>query len=161
MTYGNGATTAYTYNDARGFLSRVLTSNGATTLQDLNYARDVRGQISAVTSPQAGKSWNYGYDALDRLTSASNVNTPAETVSYAYDDADNMLYNSSLCAANPNMVYPTQGATSIRPHAPTSICGTSVTYDANGNTLSYDVDGSGPIPPRTLVSCQVIVPRIV
>ena len=35
------------------------------------------------------------------------------------------------------------------PHAPTSICGTAVTYDANGNTTSYDADGSGPIQPRT------------
>ena len=72
-------------------------------------------------------------------------------MSYAYDDADNMVFNSALCAANPNMVYPTQGTTSVRPHAPTSICDTAVTYDANGNTLSYDVDGAGPILPRTLV----------
>lgn len=54
-----------------------------------------------------------------------------------------MVFNSGLCASNPNFVYPTQGATAVRPHAPTSICGTAVTYDANGNTLSYDVDGPG------------------
>ncbi len=37
-----------------------------------------------------------------------------------------------------------------RPHAPTSICGTAVSYDANGNTTAYDADGSaGPIQPRT------------
>ena len=35
-----------------------------------------------------------------------------------------------------------------RPHAPTSICGTPVTYDANGNTLTYDADGAGAIQPR-------------
>jgi hypothetical protein len=28
--------------------------------------------------------------------------------------------------------------------------GTPVTYDANGNTLIYDVDGAGSKPPRTL-----------
>ncbi len=33
-------------------------------------------------------------------------------------------------------------------HAPTSICGTSVSHDANRNTTSYDVDGSGPLLPR-------------
>ena len=33
-------------------------------------------------------------------------------------------------------------------HVPTSICGTPVTYDANGNTLTYDVDGTGPLQPR-------------
>jgi hypothetical protein len=53
-------------------------------------------------------------------------------------------------AANPNLVYPTQGATAVRPHAPTSICGTAVSYDANGNTLSYDVDGAGPEASRSL-----------
>ena len=40
ITYGNGATSAYTYNDARGFLTRVLTANGATTLIDQTYARN-------------------------------------------------------------------------------------------------------------------------
>jgi RHS repeat-associated protein len=43
-----------------------------------------------------------------------------------------------------NILYPAQGAGSVRPHAPTSICGVSASYDANGNTTSYDVDGTGP-----------------
>jgi hypothetical protein len=60
-----------------------------------------------------------------------------------------MVFNSGLCATNPNMVYPSPGATAVRPHAPTSICGTAVTYDANGNTLSYDADGAGSLQPRT------------
>ena len=39
-------------------------------------------------------------------------------------------------------------SSSAHPHAPTSTCGTPVTYDANGNTTSYDADGSGPVQPR-------------
>ena len=35
-------------------------------------------------------------------------------------------------------------------HAPVSICGSAVSYDANGNILSYDVDGSGPQLPRSI-----------
>ena len=35
-------------------------------------------------------------------------------------------------------------------HAPNCISGTPVTYDANGNTTGYDVDGAGPIQPRSL-----------
>jgi RHS repeat-associated protein len=73
---------------------------------------------------------------------------PADSRSFAYDDADNMVWNSGLCSANPNMVYPTVGQS--HPHAPNSICGTAVAYDANGNTTSYDTDGSGPKLPRTL-----------
>ena len=36
----------------------------------------------------------------------------------------------------------------IKPPCATAICGTSVTYDANGNTTAYDADGAGPILPR-------------
>jgi RHS repeat-associated protein len=148
ITYGNGATSTYSYNDQRGFLTRVLSTNGATTLLDQTYTRNAKGMITATTAPDVGRSWTYGYDALDRLISADNQNGTADDATYAYDDTDNMVFNSKLCAANPNMAYPAQGATSVRPHAPTSICGTAVTYDANGNTINYDVDGAGPLLPR-------------
>ena len=48
------------------------------------------------------------------------------------------------------MAYPAQGPASVRPHAPVSICGSPVSYDANGNTLSYDSDGAGAGSPRSL-----------
>jgi hypothetical protein len=67
---------------------------------------------------------------LDRLITATNSLTPSETRSFAYDAADNMVRNSGLCAATPNLVYPAQGATSGRPHAPATICGATVAYDA-------------------------------
>jgi YD repeat-containing protein len=75
--------------------------------------------ITATTSPDVGRSWTYGYDGLDRLISADNQNGTADDATYAYDDADNMVFNSKLCAANPNMVYPTQGVGSgitVTPH---------------------------------------------
>jgi YD repeat-containing protein len=121
----------------------------ATTLLDQNYTRNAKGMITATTSPDVGRSWVYGYDGLDRLISADNQNGTADDATYAYDDADNMVFNSKLCAANPNLVYPAQGVASGHPHAPNSICGTAVTYDANGNTTSYDVDGTGPLLPRS------------
>jgi YD repeat-containing protein len=105
--------------------------------------------ITATTSPDVGRSWVYGYDGLDRLISADNQNGVGDDATYAYDDADNMVFNSKLCAANPNLVYPAQGVASGHPHAPNSICGTTVTYHANGNTTSYDVDGAGPLLPRS------------
>ncbi len=50
------------------------------------------------------------------------------------------------------MSYPTPtlspGLASTHPHAPNTICGVGVTYDANGNTTYYDADGAGPIQPR-------------
>jgi RHS repeat-associated protein len=111
MVNGNGVATTYTYNAQRGFLSRIQTLNGATNLLDLTYARNNKGLITGVTSPDLGRSWTYGYDALDRLISADNLNGTSDDRSFAYDDVDNMIYNSVLCAgsaAAPNMIYPAQ-----------------------------------------------------
>ena len=109
ITYGNGVTTAFTYNAARGFLTRVLSSNGATTLFDQTYTRNSKGLITAIASPDASRSWTYGYDGLDRLILADNANGTADDRAYAYDGTDNLIYNSGLCAgsaASPNLVYP-------------------------------------------------------
>jgi RHS repeat-associated protein len=111
--------------------------------------RNPRGLITQITSPTLGNGWTYGYDGLDRLIAADNDNGVLDDRQYAYDDADNLIYNSGLCAGNPNLLYPAAGQP--RPHAPTSICAAPVSYDANGNTLSYDGDGAGPILPRSLI----------
>jgi YD repeat-containing protein len=37
ITYGNGVTSTYGYNDARGFVTRIMATNGATTLMDQTY----------------------------------------------------------------------------------------------------------------------------
>ena len=89
---------------------------------------------------------DYAYDTLDRLGSANVNNWSAGSGVYAYDDAGNMTYNSSLCAgsiSSPNISYPAQGVSSGHPHGPTAICGRPVTYDANGNITGYDPDGAG------------------
>ncbi|WP_421694489.1 hypothetical protein [Aestuariivirga sp.] len=125
----------------------MLTQRSTATLLDLTYTRNAKGLITAIAPPNATRAWAYTYDGIDRLTLADNQTDNSLDRSYGYDDADNMTYNSGLCAANPNLVY----AAGAHPHAPTSICGTAVTYDANGNTLSYDPDGSaGAIQPRTI-----------
>jgi RHS repeat-associated protein len=149
IIYGNGVTSTYSYNNARGFLTRVMSVNGAVTIFDQTYTRNAKGLITAIASPDAGRSWIYGYDGLDRLISADNQNGTTDDSTYAYDDADNVIYNSKLCAANPNMVYPIAGQ--AHPHAPNSICGSAVAYDANGNTTGYDLDGAGPLTPRYVI----------
>ena len=66
-----------------------------------DHTRNTKGMITAITSPDATRSWTYGYDALDRLITADNANGTGDDRAYAYDDADNMVFNSGLCAANP------------------------------------------------------------
>ncbi|MEQ1518746.1 MAG: discoidin domain-containing protein, partial [Usitatibacteraceae bacterium] len=83
-------------------------------LIDQTYTRNSKGMITAIASPDASRSWTYGYDGLDRLILADNAAEPAPGLdpgdrAYAYDDTDNLIYNSGLCAgsaASPNLVYP-------------------------------------------------------
>lgn len=147
ITYGGGISTSFGYNDARGFLTRVQTRKDGQALLDLSYTRDARGLVTAISSPDPSRAWVYGYDRLDRLVSADNLGGTAEDRTYAYDDVDNLIGNSALCGGA-GVVYPAAG--SPRPHAPVSICGAPVTYDANGNTLSYDPDGPGPLERRSI-----------
>jgi RHS repeat-associated protein len=150
ITYGNGAVATYAHSATRGWMDSVTAVNAGLTQLQQTYTRNQKGMIISVTSPTTGMSWTYAYDGLDRLVSADGFGS-ADDRAYAYDAADNMVWNSGLCAQNPNMVYPAPGATAIRPHAPTSICGAAVTYDANGNTLAYDADGAGVKPARSFV----------
>jgi RHS repeat-associated protein len=151
----NSSTQGYFYDTNRGFLANTYMSRAGVTVMDQTYTRNAKGMITRIAAKSSGaadlaRSWSYSYDGLDRLYYADNDNGTADDRWYGYDAADNMILNSGLCAGNPNMAYPTQAAYSGHPHAPNSICGSPVAYDANGNTLSYDVDGPGPLLPRSL-----------
>jgi YD repeat-containing protein len=150
ITHGNGTSTAYAYSPERSFLTRVTTTPVTGQGLDLVYARDLKGRITSVDSSVNVEDWAYSYDALSRLTLADNLGDNAQDRWFNHDLADNLIFNSAIgCGAWPqNIAYPAQGVWTGRPHAPTAICGTPVTYDANGNTLSYDADGAGPEPLR-------------
>jgi YD repeat-containing protein len=51
ITYGDGTSTQYTYNDQRGLLKRALNTRSATTLLDQSYTRNAPGMITSITSP--------------------------------------------------------------------------------------------------------------
>ena len=54
-----------------------------------------------------------------------------------------MVFNSALCSGSSNnLAYPAQGVGAVRPHAPSSVCSVAVTYDANGNTIGIDNNGT-------------------
>jgi hypothetical protein len=167
VIYGNGAVTAYAYDDVassfqsvtnyipwhRGMLRSVTAtdSSGVVRLkQSYNYFWT--GRIAGIDdqTPANTGDWSYGYDGLWRLISATNTGTAGNTRLFSYNDADSMTRNSGLCAMNPNITYATAsivGRVAVTgaggPHAPSSICGVAPAYDKNGNTLSYDGDGTG------------------
>ena len=72
-----------------------------------------QGPDTASTTPDATRSWTNGYDLLDRLITADNANGTAVDQTYAYDDADNMIYNTGLCAAQPDRRTPHRRATAV------------------------------------------------
>ena len=119
------------------------------TLQNLTYTRDGRGRITDVASTASttppsdvsGESWHYGYDDLDRLTSADNVNNNGLDQTFQYDAVGNMTANSAVGTYS----YPAAGTS--HPHAVSGIAngplgGQTFAYDANGSMTCQA--GSGP-----------------
>jgi RHS repeat-associated protein len=139
ITRANAVNSTLTYSPQRGWLTALNTAKGATVIQDYGYTRDALGRITAVTSTQAGESWAYGYDDLDRLLSADNTTDNTLDQAWSYDSVDNMLTNSRVGSYS----YPAPG--SARPHAVSGVSGgplgsQSFAYDANGNMTGQGGD---------------------
>ncbi|WP_237155615.1 RHS repeat-associated core domain-containing protein, partial [Oryzibacter oryziterrae] len=148
VAYANGVTTNFSYDPKRRWVASIITAKGTTTLRKVDYTRDDAGRVLTQAVTGEPDSWSYTYDALDRLTSASNtVSTAAnEDRNYGYDDAGNMIAQSYVG----RYVYPAPSATATRPHAVTTITHFSDTnkvrgyaYDANGNLTKVTIfDGT-------------------
>lgn len=73
-TYGNGLTRLLP-RDLDGRLTWASTRNGSTSLQSLGYLFNANDGITKITNGiNSALTQTYGYDALDRLTSASASN---------------------------------------------------------------------------------------
>ncbi|WP_164997933.1 hypothetical protein [Methanolobus psychrotolerans] len=79
----NGVVTNYTYDSQKLLLDRIYTQN----LQDLNYDFDNVGNILEIEDNVLSSVKTYGYDDLDRLTSAGmSVNSvPTYQRDFTYD----------------------------------------------------------------------------
>jgi RHS repeat-associated protein len=91
VTYGNGEVTSYTY-DSMSRPKTITTSLGSTKELSLTYSYDGTGNVVSINSE------TFGYDALNRLTSATGS---WGTTTYSYDAAGNMAQeqNSSSSTA--------------------------------------------------------------
>jgi RHS repeat-associated protein len=81
ITYGDGEATAYSY-DSMSRPTSIVTSQGSTQELSLSYKYDDTSNVVSINSE------SFGYDALDRLTSATG---PWGTTTYSYDAAGNMV----------------------------------------------------------------------
>lgn len=129
--YANGVTTSFAYSLPRGWLDQVTTTKAGSTLFQSVYQHDAGGRISSVTTTGTApavpsESWSYTYDDLDRLITADNSDD-ARDQSFTYDNA------GSLTSATGVGTYTYPAPTAPRPHAPVTINGEPISWDAGGN----------------------------
>lgn len=148
VTYGNGVTGAFTYNDHLRLASLSYTS-GSSTLLNLTYGYGINdnGQIASITDSRgAAYSTTYTYDALSRLATAqTNDLTAANTwcLNWNYDRYGNRLAQSGCGGTLQNVFLP---QLTVDP-ATNRINSTGYAYEPNGNmtadpnhTYKYDAD---------------------
>jgi RHS repeat-associated protein len=124
---GNGKNTYYTYDPSNFRLTGLSTSG----LQNLTYAYDNVGNITAITDSLKAGSQSFGYDDLDRLTSASGGAVPSFDHTYAYNAIGNVTTTGSR----------SWGSTVESSSYPFS---TSLKLDNQGNPhISYSSTGAG------------------
>ncbi|MDF0584162.1 RHS repeat domain-containing protein [Bradyrhizobium yuanmingense] len=127
QTAGNGVVTERSYDANNGRLS-TITAGNAGAVRSYTYTYDALGNMLNRADANGGISESFGYDALNRLTSAT---IGAATKTFAYDGIGNLLSKSDVGTYS----YPAAGQP--RPHGVTSISGGTLsatfTYDPNGN----------------------------
>jgi RHS repeat-associated protein len=123
-TWGDGTTVTRSFN-GDGLISQIVTA-GVT----LGYSFDNANRITGISdSSNSALTWTYGYDPLDRLTSAT---TSAITDGWTYDANGNRLTQTgttpitfSVSSTNNQLTATTGGL--VRSYA----------YDAAGHVQSY------------------------
>src|SRR6266446_8495743 len=122
----NGVAATYTYDDLDR-LTRLKDAKGNTVIADNNYQYNSANQI--IQNIDQSGTHSYGYDAVDRLTTATYTGTPNE--SYAYDGVGNRT-TSHRSATYGYQPFNRLTATSTA----------SYLYNNNGNMISK-TEGSG------------------
>jgi RHS repeat-associated protein len=122
-TRGDGVTVSRVY-DGDGNITQISTDSQRT----LTY--DDASRITGISDTAAGiSSWTYGYDALDRLTGASNGTI---TNAWTYDANGNRLTETGSSPSTYSIANASNQITQI-----TGALARMYTYDAAGNTTSY------------------------
>lgn len=148
LTWGNGLTTDYAYND-KGLLVNIATqahdtdNNVINSVQNLAYQYDMQGNITDIVRvDQQAETQTFGYDDLNRLTIETRGN---KTQSYNYDAVGNRL-SRDISVDNTNSENSYQYLASA--NQLTAINQQPLHYDERGNLIadnngqrgfSYDV----------------------
>ena len=150
-TAANSVVTNQNFNADTGTLAAICatpdagTCDGATA--NFSYSWDTIGRLTARSDTFEGYTENFCYDNLNRLThyaigtSCTSAGSGYTAKTVAYDALGDITSKSDVGTYS----YPASGASSVQPHAVSSITGTvngvvnpTFTYDANGNMTAGD-----------------------
>ncbi len=124
-TWGNGSRTTRSFN-TDGLISQIVTA-GTT----LGYSYDNANRITGITdSSNSALSWTYGYDALDRVTSATTTNV---TDGWTYDANGNRLTQTGTTATT----FSVNSTNNQLSSSSGSLARPIYVYDAAGHTQAY------------------------
>ncbi|HKO55578.1 MAG TPA: hypothetical protein VJ276_06830 [Thermoanaerobaculia bacterium] len=131
LTYGNGTTKTMTY-DARYRPTENKLTGPSGTIADYLYATDAAGNITRIhdaLSPPYDR--DFGYDDLNRLTSAATGSSLWGSGAYSYDAMGNLLSLTLGTSRSATFAY-----------AGTTPKLTSVTEDGSARAITYDAAGN-------------------
>ena len=137
-TYGNGVTTARTFDAATGRATGIGTAQGTTAFQDETYAWRSDGLLGR--RAKGADREDFAYDLLGRLTGAEayldGSRTAGRTLAYGYDALGNLTSKTSDAAGDADAASYAYGTGST---APTRLA--SAVLGGRATTFAYDADG--------------------
>ena len=147
LSFSNGTVETRTYSAERGWLMRVEVEKGASLLLNTRLQRSASGLVTQSYPIRTHGRFNYTYDYDGRVLTSTNFGGQSGLDQvFTYNAAGSIASKKTGTAAALTYVYP--AGTAARPHAPTSVGGVALAYDANGNmttgfdgkTMTYDAE---------------------
>ena len=141
--FGNGAVTTNAFDPRTGRIDSITTDLAGAMIQDLAYDFDKLGNLKTRSDRRQDRAETFLYDGLNRLTSATLVDTAPgggtrAITSYGYNALGNLDFKSDVGA----YFY---GGAGAGPHAVTEAGGKTYLYDAKGNLTERRAGGAAEL----------------
>ena len=152
LAFGNGTTRTMRYDARYRPLENKLTGPGGT-IADYNYAEDNNGNITQIhDATDATYNRDFGYDDLNRLTTANSGTALWGAGSYTYDGMGNMVSSSlgTWKSTTSTFVGTTPKLNSVVENG----ISRAVAYDAFGNETAVGTLSSAYSPRNALASAD-------
>lgn len=141
IVFGNGTQQTKSYDSRYRIAENKLTGPGAVTIADYTYVPDAAGNITLIHDVTDGSyDRSFGYDDLNRLTTANTGVGLWGTGSYAYDRMGNMV---STTVGDYNAMFTFVGTTSRLASVTQAGTSSAVASDAVGNEVNGFYVGGG------------------